>query len=371
MIMKLNFFAPLFIAGLLGVSVMAAPNPNFHIFLLIGQSNMEGVPAPDDIDLVTDPRVQVLSYAGYTAPANPTWMTASPPLHSGYLGVGPGDYFAKTLVAALPAGDSIGLVPCAISGVDIDFFRKGITSARRNQFTIQQGNDYYATGAYQMVLDRAKFAQERGVIEGILFHQGESNMGQATWVGQVREIVTDLRTDLGLPNLPFVAGELLYKGCCSTHNFRVKQIPDSISYSAVVSAALDESATWGPDVVGLPAYTGDTYKAHFNLEAQRELGRRYAKKMIPLLPAGTVSSVHQVTKGVARLQVQSAQGGLNVTCAGGCEEVSLLGLDGKVVQVSQDPAGFVGTKNVGRGLYTLRARNSRGDVQSRLISVVK
>ena len=43
------------------------------------------------------------------------WDTAAAPLHECSTGaIGPGDYFAKTLLPILPSSDTIGLVPCAI-----------------------------------------------------------------------------------------------------------------------------------------------------------------------------------------------------------------------------------------------------------------
>jgi hypothetical protein len=36
-----------------------------------------------------------------------------------------------------------------------------------------------------------------GIIEGILFHQGESNSGDPTWPGKVKTLITDLRAALG------------------------------------------------------------------------------------------------------------------------------------------------------------------------------
>lgn len=349
-----KIFASLCFAGLLATSAIAQ-SAHFHIFILFGQSNMEGVPQPEAVDTVTDPRIQVLAYNSCSN-LTPTrvydqWYTASPPLHSCYLGVGPGDYFAKTLLKSIPAGDTIGLVPCAIAGVDIDFFRKGIVSARRSQFTIPPDNSY--TGAYQFMLDRAKLAQQRGVIEGMLFHQGESNAGQLTWVGQVREIVTDLRADLGIPNLPFVAGEVLYNGCCSTHNFRVKQIPDSISNSAIVSAALDESIYWSASVAGLPMYTGDTYKAHFNLEGQRELGRRYAMKMMPMLPAGLVTATREVN-AINAFEVHKVLGGLLVTSSMEFTQISMVNMNGAVSKIAANSSGFISTQGIPQGLYILR-----------------
>lgn len=239
-----------------------------QVFLLFGQSNMEGVPAPEAADLIEDPRVEVLGYTNCGTRVYNEWAIAKPPLHSCGLGVGPGDAFGKAMAEAWPNA-TIGLVPAAIAGVDIAFYRKGVVSTRRAEFTIPPDNT--DDSAYDMLLEKAQLAQQRGTIRGILFHQGESDGGNAQWVSQVAEIVEDLRTDLGLgEDVPFIAGELLYSqytGCCQSFNTRVNQLPGSIPNAHVVSAA------------GLANL--DTF--HFDLPGQRELGARYAEAMLEAL----------------------------------------------------------------------------------------
>jgi len=246
-----------------------APNQDdkeFKVFLLIGQSNMEGQPKPEAKDLMSNPRVQVLAYDNCPNLSRTynEWYTATAPLHGCWAGVGPGDYFGKTLAAHYPNA-TIGLVPCAISGVDIDMFRKGVTSARRAEFRIPP-DDHWG-GAYEWVLERARLAQQSGVIRGIIFHQGESDTGQAVWVEKVKGMVTDLRADLGLGEVPFLAGEVLHGGCCDSHNLIVSQLPSQITNAFVISAS---------GLVG-----ADT--AHFDLAGQREFGTRYGRTMLDAL----------------------------------------------------------------------------------------
>ena len=247
-------------------------DPKHLIFLLIGQSNMEGLPGPDRAeDVAVDPRIHVLAYNNSQAKRRQynKWYPAKPPLHSDYLGIGPGDYFGKTLIAMLPEGYTIGLVPCGIAGVDIDFFRKNVVSKRRNEFFIPPDNQ--ASGAYEWVLERARLAAETGTIAGILFHQGESDSGQRVWLDKVSEMVADLRTDLGIPDLPFLAGELYYKGACAGHNSLVRKLSGLISNCHVISAK---------GLNGVDQF-------HFDLEGQRELGKRYAETMYGLLNLDT------------------------------------------------------------------------------------
>ena len=109
------------------------PAPQTQVFLLFGQSNMWGVPNPQAEDLATNPRVEVLTLTACGRHGVDQWVTAQPPLHGCVgqpgtgaqgPGVGPGDYFAKTLADAFPQ-DTILLVPNAIPGVSIDVFQPG------------------------------------------------------------------------------------------------------------------------------------------------------------------------------------------------------------------------------------------------------
>jgi hypothetical protein len=237
----------------------------FVIFLLLGQSNMEGQPQPEAQDRVQDPRIEVLAYDNCPDINREygQWYTASPPLHSCGGGVGPGDYFAKTLIEVLPEGYTIGLVPCAVNGAPIDLFRKDVP---RTGYYLPP-DDHWDTG-YEWIVSRAQRAQEDGVIRGMLFHQGESDANDEAWVDKVAELVGDLRGDLGLGDAPFLAGELYHDGCCPEHNELVGRLPEVIGNAHVVSTA------------GLGGY--DIY--HFDLMAQRELGIRYGEKMIEVLP---------------------------------------------------------------------------------------
>lgn len=240
------------------------------IFLLIGQSNMVGAPRPTPEDEVEIPRVQVLAYDDCPKLGREynQWYPARAPLHGCHDGVGPGDQFARAISAAYPEA-RIGLVPLAINGVDVDFFMKGVVSTRRREFRIPPDNHW--TGAYEWVLERARLAQRAGAIRGILFHQGESDTGNAPWVGKVKKLVTDLRSELALGEAPFVAGELLHSGCCGKwHNRLIAELPGEITNSRVVSA----SGLGGQD------------SAHFDLAGQRELGARYGAAMLELLKAG-------------------------------------------------------------------------------------
>src|SRR5690606_17017810 len=172
------------------------------------QSNMEGMGDIEPQDTIKNHRVKVLQ--DFTCPElnryYGEWYVAVPPLNRCKAGLGPADSFGRTMAESMPSNITIGLVLTAVAGTKIELFQKG------NEFEAgKSGIPSRFTNGYQWLLDLAKIAQKRGVIKGILFHQGESNAGEADWKNKVQEIVEDLKKDLKLGDVPFLAGEVLYK----------------------------------------------------------------------------------------------------------------------------------------------------------------
>jgi len=232
--------------------------PVFHVFLLLGQSNMAGFEQAVDADRVANPRIVALGFDDCPAAGRTegNWSVAVPPLHECWnAALGPGDSFARAMLETYPAGDRIGLVPAALSGKPVETFLRGLPDSR-----------------YDWILSRARAAQDAGgVIDAILYHQGESNCGQSDWPDKVAAFVGDLRNDLGIgDDVPFLAGELLYSGDCARHNALVGRLPDSLPNAHVVPAA------------GLEMAPGDPWRVHFSRDAAIELGRRFADTLIGL-----------------------------------------------------------------------------------------
>jgi hypothetical protein len=230
----------------------------FHVFILLGQSNMAGYPKAQDTDKVNNQRIQVLGFdnCAATGRVQDQWGVAVPPLHECGVGaIGPGDWFSKTMIDKIPAGDTIGLVPCALSGQAIEVMSKGGSK-------------------YDWIIQRVKKAQQRGgVVEGMLFHQGESNCGDPAWPGKVKQFYADLKSDLGLGNIPFLAGELAPTGGCSKHNALVDSLPGVMGNSTYVISAQ-----------GLVLDPTDTqWHLHFDHGSQVTFGKRYAATMIQAL----------------------------------------------------------------------------------------
>ena len=285
----------------------AAPDENFHCFLLFGQSNMAGGckdPNPGDCDL--NARIQVLSYtdcqgsspACSQIPMNWTknqWRIAAPPYHDCDEGIGIADNFAKTLLDNVSKENndiSIGLIPCALSGMSMGVFRKGAQWGEvANGDTMQIPNwcqkDLNSTQrlAYDWMIERCMIAQTSGVIKGILIHQGETDNGDDWWVDTTKKILDDLKADLNLPSdIPVIVGELLQETdingkqpCCTDHIAKVHQLSEEYDHCDYVSSE------------SLKMRTDDTYGAHFDCVGFKEFGIRYALKYIEMTTIENIS----------------------------------------------------------------------------------
>ena len=96
---------------------------------------------------------------------------------------------------------------------------------------------------------------------------GIKNNGDPSWPGKVNSMVEDLKKDLNLGDIPFIAGEMLYSGMCSGHNVLVNQLPSVVKNCYVVSAE------------GLVGDPGDGLWGSFlTMIPKLLLGIRYAEK---------------------------------------------------------------------------------------------
>lgn len=232
---------------------------DFHLFLLVGQSNMAGRGEVTSADRKPIDRVLMYTKAG-------EWKPATAPLHFDkpkIVGVGIGRSFAKKVL-----GDrrdiTIGLIPCAVGGSPIDSWTDGA---------------YYKptkSHPWDDALRRAKAALKSGTLEGILWHQGESDsksgLAQA-YEKKLHALVERLRKELKAKHAPFIAGQM----------GQFKERPWSDDKKLV-----DQAHQNLPKHVGKSAFVnsdglkhkGD--KVHFDADSYRELGRRYADAFLKL-----------------------------------------------------------------------------------------
>jgi hypothetical protein len=227
---------------------------SFHIYLLMGQSNMVGRDIRSLASQVDNPRVLSLNHDNQ-------WLIAREPIHYDTqkpAGRGPGIPFAVEMLKPLQNADSnatIGLVPCAVGGTPLSRWVKG-------------------ADLYEVCMVRAKIAAQAGIITGMIWHQGEADTTDKqladTYASRLTQMFTDLRADLNQPDLPIVVGQL-------------GPFLDSAKYPFLdtVKSAIEHMPAALPhigyaDSAGLED-RGD--QLHFSADSQKIFGARYARAM--------------------------------------------------------------------------------------------
>ena len=268
-------------------------DPNFHIYLCFGQSNMEGNAAIESQDLSgISTRFQMMAAVNFgTNRTKGNWYKAIPPLCRQNTGLTPADYFGRTLVEKLPENIKIGVINVAVGGAKIELYMDEFKDAY-----IAGDADWfknickeYDNDPLGRLIEMGKLAQKKGTIKGILLHQGESNNGESDWCEKVGKVYTRICYALGLnpAETPLLAGETLYAdqgGACSWHNTAaLPHLKEYVTNSYVISAK------------DLPGNGKDSF--HFSAAGYRTLGKRYAEQMYKLLPEST---------GIATIQTSSS-----------------------------------------------------------------
>ena len=262
-------FGSTLISLMLATTANAAPDPNFHIYLAFGQSNMEGQGNIGNEDKSVDERFQVLWAAddgSCAGRSKGTWSKATPPLaHCQGAKLGPADYFGRTMVEKTDSKIKVGIIEVAVAGCSIKLFDKdnykSYVSSQQGQSWMIQRINAYGGNPYGRLIEMAKKAQEDGVIKGIIFHQGETDAGDGQWPSSVKKVYDNIIKDLGLGNdIPFLAGEVLRSGVSSGANNNIAKLPQQSNNFYVVSSE------------GFNQALGDGQNVHFTEGEYREFG---------------------------------------------------------------------------------------------------
>ena len=244
------------------LSVLPKNMEQVDLFILMGQSNMKGhgvMPAEPlnspqiiNMHMVTD---------DWFLARHPLHLTGDPKDFSGAnnAGVGPGLAFAQKLAEAQPK-TRIALIPCAVGGSSVGQWSKG-------------------RGNYEAAVRRAKLALEMGPkgktrLAGILWHQGESDSTSekkvAAYSQKLGQMIDDLRQDLGVSDLPFIACTIGEK-----KNPKVR---------AALNAKLLNLPSLRPNTACADGRSHASYvdAVHFDTAAQDKFGSLYAEEYLKL-----------------------------------------------------------------------------------------
>jgi len=275
--MKIRMGLILIVGLLFTNNKVFSQDPNFHVYLCIGQSNMEGAARAELQDSTVNPRFQVMEAVNCDNLNRKMgfWYPAVPPLCRCKTNLGPTDFFGRTMVANLPEKVKVGVIVVAIGGCKIELFDKDNypSYVETAPGWMKEMIKEYDGNPYGRLVEMAKLAQKDGVIKGILLHQGESNSNDSLWTRKVKGVYDNLMKDLTLDpkNVPLLAGETVnadQNGICAGMNSIIATLPQTLPNSYVISSA---GCADGPD------------NLHFNAAGYRELGKRYAEKMLSLM----------------------------------------------------------------------------------------
>lgn len=242
-----------------GTDVGNDPRSKRWVFLLIGQSNMAGQASCEASDAQAPARVFKLT-------TNKTWVPGTEsfniapfvPADGAACSVcqpfmGPGRAFGAALVSMVAdAQVEVYVINVAVRGSAIESWDP---KGANNNFTNML--PYLAEG------------MKRGVLMGVLWHQGESNGAtpRAEYVNKLEALVQSLRTRAQRSDLPFVAGEIGATGAANNINLALRDLAAKDKHFVVASSA------------GLKLQNDNV---HYDTATQREYGKRYAKAWFTL-----------------------------------------------------------------------------------------
>lgn len=176
----------------------------------------------------------------------------------------------------LPENITIGIINVSVGGCKIELFDK-----ENYEIYVADSPDWlknmvkeYDGNPYARLVEMAKISQRKGIIKGVLLHQGESNTNDKDWPKKVKAVYDNLLKDLKLKenSIPLLAGELVNTdqngACATTMNAIIATLPEVIPKAYIIPSS---------------GCKGISDRLHFSSEGYRELGKRYAEQMLSIL----------------------------------------------------------------------------------------
>jgi hypothetical protein len=302
-------------------TVAVAQNPNFHIYLAFGESNMVGQGSIEPQDKTKYDNFKVLwSSTGYEVydetRQTGEWYTAVAPLAHQYAKLSVADYFGRTLIGKLDQQITVGIINVSVASASIRLFDKYNYQTYINSRTETWFKDYvnvYGGNPYGRLIEMAKQAQKVGVIKGIIMHQGEADKDDTDWPNKVKAVYDNIISDLNLGNdIPLLAGEVLRTGVAASANKNIAKLPkQSSNFYVVSSQALDQAF-------------GDGQNMHFTTQEYRDFGKRYADTMIDVLGDKLSPVTSVVVTGVNQPQATEKASSVNFYTIDGLQQTAPL-----------------------------------------------
>ena len=241
-IMLKKFFLP--VGFVMSIASLSVAEEKMDLYLLIGQSNMAGRAPILKKDEGVIERCFLLNGEDEFEPTkNPLNRYSTIRKGLNMQKMNPGYSFSKAMLKE-DSRMTIGLVVNAKGGSSI---KEWVRDAK----------------FYQEALRRMKTAMGKGKLKGVLWHQGETDHKDPEYLDKLKELVKNLRKDLELPKLPFVAGQV---NNAKEVNDQIARLSSEVPHTgAVKSEGLTAMDRW-----------------HFDTKSMKILGERYAAEMLKI-----------------------------------------------------------------------------------------
>lgn len=239
----------------------------YDLILLWGQSNMSGAGtdfSATRYDVPVD-RVSQYGAAGnmagvISAAVEPLAFHDTSPGQFGTTGMGPGFVFARWYLQGIPDNRRVLLVPSAHGGTAL------CTNTTPLGWRRGVGGNLYAQ-AITLAQQALAAAGANARITACLWVQGETDGGlainQATYAADLDALITGLRSDLGIPDLPFILGQMVPE-------YLVNGTEQLINLAHLATPSRVPRTRVAPGVYAMNV--GD--HLHYTAAAHRVLGRR-------------------------------------------------------------------------------------------------
>ncbi|TWT75238.1 sialate O-acetylesterase [Allorhodopirellula solitaria] len=265
----------LLVVAILSASASLGAAEDYDVYLLAGQSNMDGRGLASQLSPEQQaPIDQAIIYYRNVLRSSDGWQQ-----------LGPGFSVPPRFKGELPSptfGPELGFAHSMVQGkpdLQLALIKgsKGGTSLRSDWKPGVKGDRESQGPRYRDFIDTIEMAtkqlRQRGdsfTIRGMLWHQGESDSKSSaeTYHRRLNELITRIREDVGVPNMPVVVGEVFDNGKRDSVRAAIQSVAAESSTVGLVSA--DGTNTSDPGT-------------HFDAESQLLLGQRFSTAMSALL----------------------------------------------------------------------------------------
>lgn len=244
-----------------GLSATIVGETGYDLVLLLGQSNVSGRGTPYDIVRFDSSDFRISQFGSSGTYGGIESIAVEPlAMHDTPSGIGPGLAFARWYLQGIPTGRRVMLVPAAHGGTRLSTgasplgWRRGVAGNLYDQ-ALAQAQAALATAGPNSRIVAALWIQGES--------DGDSNTTGAAYEADLDALITGLRSDLSIPGLPFIIGQMVPEYLSTGTRAQIDAVhaatPSRLANTAFAHGVAGESLNDG---------------SHYNAVAQRTMGRR-------------------------------------------------------------------------------------------------